>query len=149
NQYQAFSPCRRAAPFQRRGNVRAVTGVLYGDWSAFGESSAGQLHVILSGLFGRQGFCHTGAGCETENGASQKGYGRPERRYEPPRTNSRRAEGNGFHITFQGRRKTGPGRIFIREPALAFLRPGYLRPSTGTTPAIRLRHTHRPQNVRS
>src|ERR1035441_3296433 len=70
DQCEALGPCWDPAPLQGWGDVLGITGVLDGDRRAFGKSSAGQLHMVLSGLLGHNRTCHKRAECQTESGAS-------------------------------------------------------------------------------
>src|ERR1035441_130783 len=71
DQGEALGPCRDPAPLQGWRDVLGITGVLDGDRRAFGKSSAGQLHMVLSGLLGRNRTCHKRAECQTESGTNQ------------------------------------------------------------------------------
>src|ERR1039458_9191245 len=71
NHGKALGPCRNPAPLQWRRDVLGITGVFGGDRRAFGKSSAGQLHMVLSGLLSRSRTCHKRAECQTESGTNQ------------------------------------------------------------------------------
>ena len=71
DQGEAFGLGGHPAPFQGRGHVGGITSVFGGDRPALKKSSAGKLHVVLSGLISRKGTCHKGAECQTESSARE------------------------------------------------------------------------------